>query len=308
MMKKQSMACIIGGFWLLPLTGCSNVMDKQSEKVNIPDGAIVISGDLTYEKMKEALAPLMTNVVTQTEESGSAVASGSNIAIDQNFSSIDAGPLVKVIFHQNAQPSARIEIPERWKNHVKYSYSNGKIKVENRDHYSIVPRKVSEYIMLYVNAPRLLSLDLSGVSHADLGTLHQTEGLSIELSGASNVNIDDFESEKDLLAYISGASGMGIGRLRAQKVGLGLSGASKVALQGILSSALTADISGASKAKLSGEVGHLTFDASGASSVTASGKAGKALIDASGTSKIDVSNLQCQQVTEDLSGMSKIVR
>ena len=43
----------------LPLLACSS-SERVEDKMMVDDGAVLISGDLTYEKAMEALAPLMT--------------------------------------------------------------------------------------------------------------------------------------------------------------------------------------------------------------------------------------------------------
>ena len=299
---------VIGILLTLSLSGCSNKAIEQPK--DIKDGALVISGDLTYEKIKEAMAPLM-----KEETESNMDLEEKEINIDRNFCGIDVCYCTAVEFRQSETLSAKVFIPKELKNLVKIEYSDGCLEVDAKDaggdnalNRIINSRNNSNNpIILKISAPRLSNIEMSGASSITvIGDLKQTEGLSIDVSGASNVSCQSFVSGGSLEIDLSGASNIGIGKVETNAIDIDLSGASNIALQEIKTRQTYADVSGASNISMDGSFGKVEADVSGCSKMKVKGTADKVSLEASGMSEIDIKSLDCKNITTETSGMSKI--
>ena len=299
MKKKEILKLLFGLLVCLPLFACNNKTNMDG----VPDGAVVISGDLTYDKVKEAMAPLMS----KQESQKSTDADGwQTLKVDNGLKGIDAGFITRVEFTQSSKVNAKVTIPSELKECVKVYYENGTIHVEHTGSKNISNN--SENIKLYVSGPTLEALTLSGASSAKITSLKQNEGLSLDCSGASNVSMGSFESKGRLYVDFSGACNLALGNLNAGDLTLDVSGASNTAFKSVMAKNVEIDLSGASKINLNGTATKVTADVSGCSKVILGGKAESAELDVSGMSKIDITGLQCSKISEDVSGMSKVVK
>lgn len=200
-----------------------------------------------------------------------------------SFNDIEVSSAMKVIFEQsNGEYSVVAEIPSRFENKFSFEQSGKSLefwmKGESNFHDG-------EEVRLYIKAPSIKGVELSGASTFTAQTINQAnKGLDIECSGASRVSIKQLYV-KSLSIDCSGASNAGISNISADKISV--------------------DCSGASKATISGKAGYVEYDASGASTISAEELlAERGEVDASGVSKI-VCNIS--NVTDwDSSGMSSI--
>lgn len=279
MKKKEIVKLLFGLLVCLPLSSCNNKTNVDG----VPDGAIVISGDLTYDKVKEAMAPLMSrqeNVKSaETDKEG-----WQTLGVDNGLKAIDAGFITRVEFTQSSDVKAKVMIPSELKKCVKVYYEGGTIHVERTK--SITISNNSENIKLYVSGPTLEALTLSGASSAKITSLKQNEGLSLDCSGASNVSMGSFESKGRLYVDFSGACNLALGNLNAGDLTLDVSGASNTAFKSAVVNNVEIDLSGASKINLDGTAAKVTADVSGCSKLILGGKAGSAELDVSGMSKV----------------------
>ena len=102
----------------LPLLACSS-SERVEDKMMVDDGAVLISGDLTYEKAMEALAPLMTKndvAVMKIIENGQI---GQPVAVDAQLREIKVSSVVHLYFTQSDEVTARLEVPARLKDYRK---------------------------------------------------------------------------------------------------------------------------------------------------------------------------------------------
>ncbi len=141
-------------------------------------------------------------------------------------------------------------------------------------------------IQIFVQAPRMESLELSGVSHVS-GDIGKQNKLRIESSGGSSVEL---------------------GRLQLKDLKVSASGTSQVQFQGLSGQTLSLDASGGSsidagKLKLQS----LDAQASGTSSVEAEELAGQELtIDSSGGASVEFDEIRMDDVHIQSSGTSSV--
>ena len=266
----------IGAVLLLPAKGlCSLTADNDDVK----DGAIVISGDLTYDKVKEALAPLM-----KKSRKAGASEKARQLKIDGRFNAVDADFLTFVNFVQGSKPSCSVEVPALIKSMVDIYYEDGCVKVK-RNKNPRTAKNINEYIILNITAPRLQSLTLKTVGKAAIGSLVQKEKLTVSLSSASVAAFSKVECGNVELK-VNSASGVTFGSMKADVVWGNVDGASKLAIDG--------------------NIGTLKVALDGCSHLKAAGKAGKASLKLDGVSRADIKNLQYNDISTAVDGVSRI--
>ena len=266
--------CCMGALMLFPSTSFGN----QKPKGDIKDGALVISGDLTYDKVKEALAPLMG----KKQKDG--VTNSKTIKIDKAFHAVDADFVTIVNFTQSNEPSCSVEVPALVKTMVDVYYKDGCLSVK-RNGNKRTANNINEYVVVKISAPKLTSLKLATASKATIESLIQKNDVSVEVSAASTV---------------------AFGRVECPKLDIKSSGASEATFENIKTESVVADVNGASKVSLNGNMGNMMLEISGCSTLKAKGKAANADMKVSGVSTVNILNLSCQNIKKNVDSTSKI--
>jgi len=105
---------------------------------------------------------------------------------------------------------------------------------------------------------------------------------------------------------VSGASTAAVDSFDGERLSIDVSGASEVTFDSQRFDRLSAELSGASEVTMSATVGDARIELSGASELTWTGDASNLSLDASGASNLDVSTLELDEVTVDISGASAV--
>ena len=281
---------------------------KNDQASNMKDGAVVVSGDLTYDKLMDALSPFVKGNEGTKE---SAAADGyvkKTIQIDKNLRKIDASSVIDVIFTQSDEVSARMVVPEKWSRYFYMKYGDGCLEagVEESSKLSNHNGEWNERVKLYVSAPSLSVLSLSGASSAQIDHFKLESDLMLDCSGASNIAIKSVNGHGALKLDFSGASNFAVENVAVNVVKADVCGASHISLGHAEAEEINEDISGCSNVSVAGRFNKVMVDVSGASKSTVKGEAKKATVSASGVSKINIKDLICSNVSEDSSGMSRI--
>lgn len=222
----------------------------------------------------------------------------------KDFAALDLSGAMKVVYTQGPL-SVKAKAPVEEMSLLKLKQKQGRlsasvesanIRLRNRTH-----------IVLYVSAPKLTDLTLSGATDFYCKELH-TDVFDLQLSGASEADFESFEAQ-ELKAGLSGASEMKI-RGKAVKSNFVCSGSSELSLHlsgNVLnvsnSGASDTDIdfnggnvdvqaSGSSDVKMILNCRQVSINASGASDVVATGVAPKHFVKKSGASSVDVKSLR----------------
>ena len=320
----KSAVCLL---MAMPLLACSS-SEKQSEMM-VDDGAVLISGDLTYEKAMEALAPLMKkDVAVMTVIEDAAV--GREVAVDGHLRHIRVGSVVHLYFTQSDKASVRWEVPERLKEYFSVSYSGGTLSAGQNDNLKSrrgITLHKGEEVNLYVSAPRLETLEMSGATRAQLGNVSQQEPVDVRLSGASKAVGQTVMSSGAVTIQCSGASetafkevysgdrvgfncsgagNLAVDMLTGKFYSLNCSGASKLTLTRFnRTEALDVRASGAGKVNVNGNAGEARFTVSGASNVYYAGRTDRVTVTCSGSSSARLDG-EAKEASLNASGVSKI--
>lgn len=199
-----------------------------------------------------------------------------------SFNEIEASSAINVVYTQtNGDYSATVEMSKNDENYFIFEQKGLKI---------IAKRKSKRHnwntksITLYISAPYLVDIELSGASTFKADKINQlNKNLEIDCSGASS-----FKANK----------------VNANNFSIDCSGASSASVS-VNAKKVEVDCSGASKITISGTANLAEYDASGASSISAADlKANKGEVEASGASNItcSIQNLY----SRESSGASKI--
>ena len=312
----------------LPLLACSS-SERVEDKMMVDDGAVLISGDLTYEKAMEALAPLMTKndvAVMKIIENGQI---GQPVAVDAQLREIKVSSVVHLYFTQSDEVTARLEVPARLKDYIKVTYANGRLEAGSsqtnmKSHWKLLE---DEEVNLYVSAPRLESLELSGATRAQLGDINQAGPVDIvavgaskvvgktirsnakvrvNCSGAAELVFKEIYSVGDLAWQCSGSSRLALDMLTGTTYFFDCSGASKLTVTRFTHAAdMKVTNSGASRVNVTGNADRVKLNNSGASKVVFTGKAGSLDVDCSGASKAILAG-SADDANLSVSGVGKI--
>lgn len=221
----------------------------------------------------------------------------------KDFSALQLSGDMKVVFTQGPL-SVKAKAPAEQLKYLKLRQENGRLSIETKYPSGIILHR--KPIFLYVSAPQLADLSLSGATEFNCVFL-RADNFTAHISGASEAKIKAFEGKK-VKVVASGASELTL-KGNSQTSELTFSGSSEgdILLTG---TSLTVVASGASdvdvnfigtdvKAKASGSSDidldvncrMLDINCSGASDVEAKGVASKRTLHKSGAASIDVSKL-----------------
>ncbi|MGM9842747.1 MAG: GIN domain-containing protein [Muribaculaceae bacterium] len=219
--------------------------------------------------MKTFLRCIMTAIavisaILSTNAAENVVKKNLNVS---SFNEIEASSAINVVYTQtNGDFSAAVEMNKKDENYFIFEQKGSKI---------IAKRKQKKHnwntksITLYISAPYLVDIELSGASSFKADKINQLN---------KNLDID-----------CSGASSFKVNTINANNFSIDCSGASSASLS-VNAKKIEVDCSGASKVAISGTANLAEYDASGASSISAADlKANKGEVEASGASNVTCS-------------------
>lgn len=290
----------LGLLLFLNVSGC-----KNEQPSNIKDGAVVISGDLTYDKLMDALAPFVKkdNESFIKNEDGFTI---HKIAVSRDLRKISISNVIDLVFTQSDKVSAILKIPDEWSRYYRASYADGVLKIGTQQNTSLKMNNHSVHVKLYVSAPNLSDLDLSGVCTAKLEDINTHSNFNIKCSGVGNVAIRSLTNAGVLKIQSDGASNVAIKTLNVSSLDADVSGASNLSVERMDTKNVNGNVNGASNISLNGCCDRILMMVSGASKSDLSGKANFAEMKASGISKIDLNGFLCSNIKKETSGMSQI--
>lgn len=291
----------LGLLLFLNVSGC-----KNEQTSNVKDGTVVISGDLTYDKLMDALAPFVkkdNESFIKNDEDGFVI---QKIPVNRDLKKISISSVIDLVFTQSDKVSAILKIPDEWSRYYRASYADGVLKICPEQNASLNMNNHSIRVKLYVSAPNLLDLDLSGVCSAKLEDINTHSNFNIKCSGVGNVAIRSLTNTGVLKIQSDGASNVAIKTLNVASLDAEASGASKVSVESMEAKNVNGHSDGASNVSLNGSCDHILMMVSGVSKSHLSGKANFAEMKASGISKIDLNGFLCSNIKKETSGMSQI--
>ena len=203
----------------------------------------------------------------------------------RDFSAIQIGGAVEVIYKQDANYSIRIE--ERPDVETKVKLKDHKLYISSKSKKGIILRRIGKRPKVYVTSPHLNELDISGASLFTSSDMKQAE-FSIEVSGASSAKFGHLECSK-IEIDASGAYKVSAD-VKAPRANVELSGASRAEIK-FVGKDIEVENSGASRATLDLDCEVLKGDNSGASHMTVRGYVDEVKVNTSGASKTDTSEL-----------------
>lgn len=178
-----------------------------------------------------------------------------------DFDSVDFGMACKVIY---VPGDCRLEVEthDNLFDHFNFDVSEGVLKL-TQDNYNI---RNMNTMNVYVHAPSLRSVKLSGAAEFTAGQGIEAETFDLSLSGAGDVHIDGLDAAS-VNVELSGAARIWLGDLDSQEFSVSISGAGDGEISGRTDNA-DVRISGAGKLDLRElEVDELTTSVSGAGNV-----------------------------------------
>jgi hypothetical protein len=286
---------------VMSISGC-----KSNQTTNIKNGAVVISGDLTYDKLMDALSPFMKNGNTSgisEDEKGYVT---QKIAIDRDLKKISISCVVDLVFTQSDDVSAVLKVPDKWVQYYHASYADGVLKIVPDGNSTLNVNKEDDHVKLFVSAPHLSALNLTGVCMAKIGDLTTKSDFNIECSGVGNVVIGSLTGPGMLKIKSGGASNVAIKSLNMSNLDAEIFGASNASIDNMEGEEVKGNIYGASQISLKANCNQVFMKVSGASHGYISGKAKSAEMKADGLSNIDLKNFSCPNIEKNTSGLSKI--
>ena len=228
-----------------------------------------------------------------------------------DFSKIDVGNVVKVIYTQGSTYSVELTGRTDWLDDMYVNATDGKLTVRTADKKKFNNVKKSDKpdgnytFILRLTAPSLEGINLHGASAFESKQVSSNE-LCILLSGATQLTIDAAESDK-MTIESSGAGQLDFKGIAVREIDVRLSGACKAKFP-IAGKAETVKLiaSGASELTLGGEIsGLMQVNLSGACNSRLKCKGGSLRTLCSGASDV-VAEVNCQNVYANCSGASKI--
>lgn len=180
------------------------------------------------------------------------------------LSSLSVSGAFSVVLAQGPA-SLRVEADENLQEYIEVENSGGRLEISTRDGYNLRP---SRDITLYVTAPELSSVELSGASNLRTSALFRQPGaLQLILTGASEVDMQvDMPrigveitgsgsarmagATRDLAVDITGAGSLQAEGLKSETARIEVSGAGEVDL--FASKTLDVEVSGAGDVRYSG--------------------------------------------------------
>jgi len=283
-----------------------NISACKSDPTSIvKDATVIISGDLTYDKLVDALAPFVNNnkALVSDNEDGFLT---KKIAIDRDLKKISISSVIDLVFVQSDKVSATLKIPNEWVKYYHVSYFHGVLEIGPEENASLNVNDHLHHVKLYVSAPNLSDLNLSGVCTAKIEDISTNSDFNITCSGMGNVAIRSLIGRGMLKIKNNGASNIAIKALNVESFDAEISGVSKTAVESMEAKNVKANVSGVSNFSLNGNCDHVSMIVAGTSKSHLSGKANSAEMNASGISKIDLSGFLCSNIKKDVSDMSHI--
>ena len=200
----------------------------------------------------------------------------------KSFAELDISSALEVHFRQDSALSLTIEADENLQEYIIVRNDGDRLEIHTESGYNVDPSFGSR-VRIYVTAPSVESIRISGASNLISDATITVNNLSIDLSGASEADLDIRSPETDL--DISGASSA---KLRGETRNLTVSGsgASHARCFDFRSENVSVDVSGATSAEVYASV-NVNASASGASKVRYRGGGKVETSKSSGASSID---------------------
>lgn len=202
------------------------------------------------------------------------------------FNSLKISGLVRVFFTQSKDYQVEVVEDKNPKLKAKVKKRNHTLVIETEEKSSSFKEGTAPIV--YIKAPELVAVDMSGVTRLNVGEL-KTNHFETELSGVSKMCITSLTCD-DLSVDASGASKIELHAVAKGHAHMHFSGATKgdVSLKG---ESVDVKSSGAGRQNLTVECKHLLAESSGAGKMIISGTADHTKINASGVAKINTSEL-----------------
>ena len=248
----------------------------------------------------------------------------------KDFTKLDVGNVVKVIYTQGDTYDVRLTGRTDWLDQMEVNATAGTLKVRAKHSKTFNNVKKKDQpdgqhnFILHLTAPSLQDISLSGVSllvskrlSSDRLTVRlqgvsafkadaiECDQLNIHLSGSSKTEVGDIVCGH-FKGDVSGASKADIEQLGAKNIRFSISGASKVNLpQASRCEHATFSVNGASKLNISAEVtGDISLTLSGASKGEVTLKGGHLRTVCTGASKLNA-KVNCTGINANCDGASK---
>ncbi|MCI2122340.1 MAG: DUF2807 domain-containing protein, partial [Bacteroidales bacterium] len=222
------------------------------------------------------------------------------------FNSLEVSSVYEVKLTQGPNCSLKLDVNDEYFKYVIVEVKDNSLVL--KINYSKMPVKMRamkrQKLIAYVTMPSLQNLELSGM-------------VQLEASGVFDQPDTDFDCE------ISGGSKVDGLSINARRADLELNGTTSIKMTGSWKSFST-EISGISKADISGNADKLEFEVNGSSTLNISGKyldikgevtgesriningsAINSTFDISGVSSVNASGLESENISVDISGVSK---
>lgn len=202
-----------------------------------------------------------------------------------SFEAISASGAVNVFLRQGSQTSVVVEASEEVQKYLVTEVENGVLRIYRDKDFSwrdLIGDSKDGKVNVYVTAPRLKALTVSGASEVKSESALTADDFNIKASGASEVTLS--LRATSVTVSCSGASDVKLtGQVDRQKVSI--SGSSDYQAYSLQSRTAHVQASGASEAFVSVD-GELTSSASGASDIRYKGNARVVSNSSSGASSV----------------------
>ncbi|MBB4037621.1 hypothetical protein GGR21_003541 [Dysgonomonas hofstadii] len=231
--------------------------------------------------MKTNCFILITLIFAFNACSSSAQTSGSKRNVS-NFSSISVSGGIDVNFTQSNKYTAEIETDAENLPNVEIEVKDGTLEIKRKKGTQF---KRNTKVLVYVSAPTLEKLAMSGGSDVNIKDLSTNKLFSVAASGGADLDIEKLSVSECKLAF-SGGADCDIKMLKAKDVQL--------------------SFSGGSDGEIHLDVEKLTAAASGGADLELSGKVQKASVAASGGSDVNIRNLSGGDISTSKSGGGSI--
>jgi len=206
-----------------------------------------------------------------------------SVTVEGNFDAIRASHIAVVIFNYSEEHSVRVVAQSNVFNALRISNRSGTLRIRARNNVSITTG-AQNLPRIYVTAPSMNSLRLSGSARAENWDTIEGQEFDIRTSGSSRAALD-FYSPRNLSITSSGSSVL------------------EVNSNSIDNAEITA--SGSSRLTVGGDFNRIGITASGSSNLTFEGDATAITTNTSGSSVIAARDLNTITVTISSSGSSR---
>lgn len=254
--------------------------------------------------MSDCITNTVDEALAQTDNKAKDYKAVSKTFNLKNFSGIKSEGVADIVFVQEKDYKVKATGADNLVNAIRIVVRDNTLCI---DYKHDVRTQGKEKIIVYVSAPDLKKLDISGACNFGTKDL-ETDGFSMDFSGAAKCSISSLKCKEANMDF-SGASKCSISSLKCKEADMDFSGASKFAIN-VNAEELKMESSGAvnGKVRFKGDkmdidnsgAGRLTIDVdckllksenSGAANLKISGTADKTDINNSGVSKTDTKEL-----------------